>query len=269
MSEIQGIVRIDLSKFTNDELVEFAKQLNEENIGLKIENARLTQRLHKEVTENQDRATANHLLVENIGQLKAYIAELEKENIELKAANSALSERLATTEASVVTLTERVAKLESEHVAPISIREAMRLLERWICFNAVNKSKTKFKTDCFNFDKIKNCGDQQIQTRLAGTLSSLNLRKEHLNMLAYLKDCGDYVAHSPSNLSLSEWTALASEEESSELDEEDLKLVKTENSLKRDLFAALSSLLGLSDSGQLLFSDPIEKPKGIPVSRCH
>lgn len=73
----------------------------------------------------------------------------------------------------------------------ITVRTAMRWLERWICFVSVNESKLAFKTKFYNFQQFRtaSAAGGKEQKALAETLKKLNLTQDHLNYLEYLKDC--------------------------------------------------------------------------------
>lgn len=255
----------DLEKMSPAQLLEVAHGLLGSHVRLVLENAKLSADLGesgKEMSELkyqlagfQSKVATDHLLVEEITQLKECIKKLEEENTSLKEENGLLRQQ-------VQLLQTHIRQLEKEKVAPVTVREAMRILERWVCFRAVGLSKTKFKSGFYCFDKIQTSADTGVRAALAAELTNLGLSSAHLGMLAYLKDCGDYVAHKRDEYTVLEWEAIVcGVDEESEMDEDEVK----EKKIKTELVAALSAVVPHNADGALSISDPVEKPIVKPV----
>ena len=259
----------DMDKLT---LINLAKTLYADNIELARGNTVLTMKLQmsdtgadelrQTVARLQSQITTDHLLTEDISQLKKVIEELEKENEQLKEENSLLKAKLQTYEVRLKDAEDRLLAIEMSKVAPLSTREAMRILERWLCFEAVGKSKNKFKK-FYNFDKISK--DPTIQHSLDVVLADMKLDDDHLTLLSYLKDCGDYVAHTHDHVcTMAAWEALfcptSDRSEGSALDEEEIR----ENDFKADLLRSLMKFLPADLSGDFRLVDPVEKPIAVP-----
>lgn len=255
----------DLEQLSQAELLEFAQGLRGYNVRLVLENAKLSSALvecGKEKSELKDKLASfqskvatDHLLVEEITQLKEYIKQLEEENAALKEIRARLHEELKQLET-------RISRLEEEKVTPVTVREAMRILERWVCFRAVGMSKSTFKAGFYCFDKINTSGDTKLCAALDEELTKLGLSSAHLGMLAYLKDCGDFVAHVRGEFSALEWEAIVcGADEDSEMDEDEAK----ERRIKTELIAALSLVVPHNTVGALCIRDPVEKAMVKPV----
>ena len=242
----------DLGQMTPAQLLEYAQGLPGSHVRLVLENAKLSADLGecgKEKSDLKDKlagfqskVATDHLLVEEITQLKECIKQLEEKNTSLKEENGLLR--------------QLIRQLEEEKVAPVTVREAMRILERWICFRAVGLSKTKFKSGLYCFDKINTSGDDAVCAALAAEQTKLGLSSVHLGMLAYLKDCGDYVAHAREEYTVREWEVIVcGADEDSELDEDEAK----EKKIKTELIAALSVVVPHNADGSLSISDPVNR----------
>jgi len=129
---------------------------------------------------------ANELKDNEIVELKALVAELQEENVNLKSAVHKYEDIIQRHET-------RIELLESM-ANPITIREAMRILERCLCLEAAG-SKNSFKKKFYNFDKIRLSGDLTTQSNLATVLTTRGLSLDHIDYLGYLKDCGDLKVH--------------------------------------------------------------------------
>lgn len=164
-----------LEKLTNSHLLsEQNEKLNEEI------------RLFKE--ENEELKREIQLLKEENEELKREIQLLKEEKDELKQKNSNFEERIATLE---------------NVTQPISLREAMRILENKICFN-ISGSMKKYRNN-YSFQKIRSGEDEQLKANLQEKFNQLGLTSDHLTILDYLKDSGDFVAHKPPSMLISEW----------------------------------------------------------------
>jgi hypothetical protein len=227
---------------------------------LSIENAQLKKSLATMKNTNkelQDKQLQYHFHVEEIDNLKMLAAELRLENAALKIEKDLLIEKLDTFEA-------RLHAVETRD-EPKSVREAMRILERHICL-ASAPSTSQFKKKFYNFDKINTSKDLVVQARLKTELTRVGLSNDEIEMLGYLKDCGDFSAHCERpQLTFSEWEefiqspTIGSEVEDSETLEE--------NAAKLRLLAALSSYIPVESNRHWKIEDPIEKPKAPVLKR--
>ena len=177
-----------------------------DNVSLRADNVYLSDRLLAVEGEN--------IL------LRTDIVSLRADNVSLRADNVYLTDRLLAVEgenillrtdivslrADNVYLTDRLSAVESRNT-PITIREAMRKLERFLCLEAAG-SKNRFKM-FYNINQINTSKDIQIQSDWNGVLQRRNLRAEHIVALGFLKDCGDEMTHDQRPaLSKSLWSTL-------------------------------------------------------------
>ena len=254
-----------------------------ENTHLKILNGAITERL-KELSSDEERLTdkngelsnkngelvakaiSNHLLVEQNKDLRQSLEELKKENSMLKSENDMLRAKLSDVE-------KRISDLETRD-NPITIREAVRILESYICLDAVNGSKTKFRNGNFNLDAISKTSDPMVTAKLSNILSDRGLSKDHLVTISHLKDCGDYGAHaSRPVMTKVEWIeALTGEDliEASEAgdknDEEEKQLALAAVQIKTDLLRVLEYYNPCPATGGVWeIKHPVDKPMKVPV----
>ena len=177
-----------------------------DNVSLRADNVYLSDRLLAVEGEN--------IL------LRTDIVSLRADNVSLRADNVYLTDRLLAVEgenillrtdivslrADNVYLTDRLSAVESRDT-PITIREAMRKLERFLCLEAAG-SKNRFRM-FYNINKINTSTEIQIQSDWNGVLQRRNLRAEHIVALEFLKDCGDEMTHDQRPaLSKSLWSTL-------------------------------------------------------------
>eukprot|EP00981_Chlorochromonas_danica_P014744 scaffold8739_cov173-Ochromonas_danica.AAC.3 len=143
---------------------------------------------------------------------------------------------------------KRISELEARD-EPITVREAVRILEAYICLEAVGGSKTKFRKGNHNFDAISKTSDPKVTAQLSKILSTRGLSTDHLATISYLKDCGDFGAHAirPA-MTKDEWIeALTGEDvnEASEADErndeEEKQLALAAVRIKTDLLSVLEA----------------------------
>lgn len=66
------------------------------------------------------------------------------------------------------------AKLSADRISDLETREAMQMLERWICFKFAC-SKTCFQQKFYNLDKIDTKSDTAVKAGLASELTSHGL----------------------------------------------------------------------------------------------
>ena len=136
------------------------------------------------------------------------IISLVSRNAEQDGMMETLDRRITTlkTDTAHVYLTDRLSAVESRDT-PITIREAMRKLERFLCLEAAG-SKNRFRM-FYNINKINTSTEIQIQSDWNGVLQRRNLRAEHIVALEFLKDCGDEMTHDQRPaLSKSLWSTL-------------------------------------------------------------
>jgi hypothetical protein len=219
------------------------------------------------IEKNSDlhsKATDAHLLAEQNEELKKSVELLQAENSLLKSENELLKNKLAEYE-------ERIAVLEARD-EPITIREAIRILESFICLEAVGNSKTKFKNGLYNFDAFSRYGDSANQSDLKDVLTKRGLTFDHCKVMAYLKDCGDFGAHaSIPNLTKDEWFQVILGDEEAEASIFDNEKEKNEllaaASIKRTLLSVLEHYIPCPTSNDEFWNikHPVAKPMKSPV----
>jgi hypothetical protein len=151
-------------------------------------------------------------------------------------------------------LDSRMEKLEARYDS-ITIREVMRILERHICL-ASTLSKTKFKK-FYNIDKINKSNDTDLQARFQAEKLRIGLSNAHINMLDYLKHCGDLSAHH--YLTFDEWTDVIQLPIDPEIDDSE---TADENKVRRELLLALSRYILVElDGGKWKIEDPCYTPR--------
>jgi hypothetical protein len=268
------IHHIDIDSMSEEEMKSNLKFLLNENSQLKLVNGAITEKLKTfsdEVSKLTDANTkllatalSDHLLVEQNNNLHQNLGELQKENLLLKSQNEMLNNKLIDYE-------KRIVELETRD-EPITIREAIRILEAHICLEAVGGSKTKFKKGNYNFDAIAKTADPKVTSELKKVLIKRGLSSDHLTTISYLKDCGDFGAHvrRPGMTKL-EWIAALTKDDISEaseldVDEEDQKLALMEIKIKTDLVNVLEGYNPSPSSGGIWeIRNPVEKPMKEPV----
>ena len=196
------------------------KFLVNENWQLKLNLTALSQQLissQSDVAKLKDQQTSNYLITTQNEDLKRVVEELTKENEALRDKIEALRDIIEALEVQNIHLLEKIDGYDKRLLEieakdnPISIREAMRILESHICFEAVGRSKTKFKK-FYNFKKIMNGTDLSIQSTLSNILAIRGLSNPHLDTISFLKDLGAISAHHKRTvLSKDDWILLVSE----------------------------------------------------------
>jgi FtsZ-binding cell division protein ZapB len=257
-----------------------------ENNRLRFLNIQLSQKVEEVKTENDELLVKNstlhsklidtHLLVEQNEDLKANVELLQAENDLLKAENVMLKETLAGYKSRIESLEAREAgyksRIESLEARdePITIREAIRILESYICLEAVCGSKTKFRSGNYNFDAIKK--NVQYYISFQNVLSKYELTRDHLVVMAFLKEYGDFAAHGSSRhkLKKTEFYDLFvgdDELEASELDDNDVekKEILDTVKIKKDLFNLLEFYNPCPTDEVWDIRDPVAKPLENPV----
>ena len=231
------------------EATELCKLLLEESTELKFANHALLSKLdefqkgnsdlHDKINSLHSKATSDHLIVEQNEELKRTVELLQNENEQLKKENALLKAKLAEYE-------NRISQLEARD-KPITVREAMRILEHCICFEAVGKSKTKFAAGNYSFLAIAGNDDEKTKKALETTQQKYGITANHIKTMNFLKDCGDYTAHSDRPfLSKKEWieVLLGGEDgedgdESTFNDSEEAELAIKVKGIKTDLLTVM------------------------------
>ena len=173
--------------------------LRADNVSLRADNVYLTDRLLAVEGENI-------LLRTDIVSLRADNVYLTDRLLAVEGENILLRTDIVSLRADNVYLTDRLLAVESRDT-PITIREAMRKLERFLCLEAAG-SKNRFRM-FYNINKINTSTEIQIQSDWNGVLQRRNLRAEHIVALEFLKDCGDEMTHDQRPaLSKSLWSTL-------------------------------------------------------------
>ena len=234
---------IDLDGLSETEAKELCKLLLEESTQLKFTNHALLSKLDELQKDNSDlhdkinslhsKATSDHLIVEQNEGLKKTVELLQNENEQLKKENSLLKAKLAEYE-------NRISQLEARD-KPITVREAMRILEHCICFEAVGKSKTKFAAGNYSFLAIAGNDDEKTKKALETAQQKYNITANHIKTMNFLKDCGDYTAHSDRPfLSRKEWKEVLLEgEDGDDNDYEEAELASKVKAIKVDLLCVM------------------------------
>jgi regulator of replication initiation timing len=260
-------VKFDVDGLSETQAKDLVKNLLGENMQLKFSNNTLISELEKFGKENSDlnekisflhsKATSDHLIVEQNEELKRNIELLQNENEQLKHENAMLKAKLAEFES-------RISQLEARD-KPITVREAMRILEHCICFEAVKKSKRKFRDGNYNFAAIAANGDEDTKNALKTAQQNCGITANHIKTMNFLKDCGDFSAHSDRPfLTKKEWSELLlgddDEDESSFDDSEEAKV-------KTDLLSALEKFFPTPVDGDVPWQivDYTEAKKKVPV----
>lgn len=86
---------------------------------------------------------------------------------------------------------------------PVDIRNTMKKLERWLCYEAAG-SKSRFLR-FFNLDRISTQGDTPLKYDLAKVFSNRGLNEDHLDTLAFLKECIAVPDYGRPEMTVSEW----------------------------------------------------------------
>lgn len=158
-----------------------------------------------------------------------------------------IQSRLAQLERRIVTL---------ERADAITILEAIRLLERWICFLAVDRVRAKFIRGCWSFDRIVSTDNANLINALHAQLARLGLNCEHLADIQYLKDSCDRFLRSPLRVSIvGEEVLIQRDYDEREQSDDD----KQEHQLLSKLITALLRVVPLDGDDSWILVDPVEK----------
>ena len=136
-------------------------------------------------------------------------AEIKTHSITIEGLQSTVKEQNITIKRLDSTVQEQCIRLSAVESRdnPITVREAMRVLETHICLDAAGSKSRYYKY--YNIARISQSKESKAQEDLTRVLTALNLTEEHLNMLAYLKDNGDiYTHYRRPMLSKAEWISM-------------------------------------------------------------
>lgn len=186
---------------------------------------RISEQLRTKITELSAKITDQSLICQQNNELKIANEELTKLNNQMKQEIQELRDLVQTLKEEnrrlqkiIESYEERITNLERRD-KPITVREAMRILERFICLESAG-SKNKFLTKFFNFDKITKSGDTTVVANFNNILNRLGLTTAHLEYLSNLKDNGDIATHdNRPRLSKAEWDAMQKDGDDEEDDE--------------------------------------------------
>ena len=261
----------DVDSLCENDLKDLYKVLMQENIKLKYTNHALLSELEQLKKENinlEDRITplhsmaaSNHLIAEQYSALRRNVKLLQDQNEQLR-------KEIAELKAMSEEYDRRFTLLEARD-KPITVREVIRILEHCICFEAVGKSFTKFRDGSFSFEAIAGNSDKNIKNSLLLTQQKYGITSKHINLMNYLKDCGDYTAHSDRPfLTKNEWMEilLSDEDEDESYDSVDAQSAALAVNLKSDLLSALEKFFPSPGDGVLWeIVDYTERKKKVPV----
>lgn len=147
-----------------------------------------------------------------LARLKGFIQHSLQPEALLRERISSLERDLYTVRADLSAATDVIADLERRLVAvesrdkPITVREAMRELEKRICLEAAGSATAAKRL--YNFSRFEK-GSVTEQARLASVAALRGLSEDCLHALGYMKDLGDAAAHDARpSLPVSEWEGL-------------------------------------------------------------
>ena len=147
---------------------------------------------------------------------------------------------------------------------PITLREAMRMLERSMCFDASNKSKTKFRSGNYCFSEIAKTGNSDVIERLKSIQDELGVNNSVLATMRYLQKAGDFCVHQERPLhSIDEWREMLVQALSDE--DEDAQTSELEDS--NTISSQINTILSLMNHyhPDLRFVDSVDQPQKKPV----
>lgn len=148
------------------------------------------------------------------------IEKLKAEIINLMTVNTTLTNKLETSNVRTDKLEQDVAELKTRD-KPITVREAMRILEKYICLEVAG-SKTKLKK-CYSIEKIKDGTVSEYKTKLEEIKVKYGMTDDHFDMLAYFRETGGFCANKiRSVLTRENWNLAIMEED----DNDDDKIIK-------------------------------------------
>jgi hypothetical protein len=191
-------------------------------------------------------------------------SSFKEQNITIEGLQSTVKEQNITIERQNITIKRldstgqeqciRLSAVESRD-NPITVREAMRVLETHICLDAAGSKSRYYKY--YNIARISQSKESKAQEDLTRVLTALNLTEEHLNMLAYLKDNGDiYTHYRRPMLSKAEWISMLT------VDDDAC------SECAQELIKALEHYIPCpSDGKPWNITDPMNKEKGLLLTK--
>ena len=225
------------------------KRINE-SLWLSLKNCRIEK--SNLIEAYKSKTISDHLLVEQNEELKRNFKLRQVENKRLQEENSMLR-------AILTALETRLSLLEARN-NPITIRDAMRILERCICYKAVG-SRKKFRDGRYSFSAIEKKGEKEYIDNLERIKSEYGITARHMDKINYFKECGDYSAHSNRpHLTKKEWEALLQDEDEDE-DESAIDEETPQSHIGTDLLAALANFFPISNENEpwVIEGEPWEK----------
>eukprot|EP01033_Poteriospumella_lacustris_P005926 gene5926-gene6524 len=142
---------------------------------------------------------------------------------------------------------KRISELEAR-AERITVREAFRILEVHICLEAVGGSKSKFRNGNHDFDAISKTADPKITAQLSTILSTRGLSTDHLTMIGYLKEHGDFNLSKPVMMTKDEWCEILTGEDLNEASEADERNDEEEKQLALAAVRITTDLLSVLES---------------------
>ena len=175
----------ELTGINQYQLIQIENQLIENKIEINIlreENERLKKKI-----------------IEMEYEIKCLKSDLEVVKSTARIDKEALDAKIQITE-------EKLAVVNSRD-SPITVREAMRILERNICIKATG-SKRQY-TKYFNFELIKTSKNNLLINNFYAELKRVGLSEDHIEMIRFLKEIGNEAAHNQRPmLTVKEWELL-------------------------------------------------------------
>lgn len=144
-----------------------------------------------------------------------------------------------------------------ERYKKFTVRGIVRILESYICLEAVGGSKIRYRQGNHNFDVISKTADPIITAELSRVLSARGLSKDHVIVMDYLKDCGEiYSYRSIPLMTKKEWIVTLTADDIDEVaeaddrkDEEEKQLALKSVKIKTDLLNALEAYIPCPATG--------------------
>lgn len=222
------------------------RKLEEENMHLKATLAEEEEQPGETIAKHQDELVSLRTLVDQSQKAKLLLQSKYESPVEKYDALQAANTALAALEAKVGKLKEDIKDLQSrDH--PVTVREAMRVLEGYICL-AIVGSKTKARKGLYTLKLVSDSTDPTIKASLQNFMQNHQLTTDHAGILAYLKEYGDTATHDKRPL-LTPKELLNLVQESSEEEE---KLIT------QDLVRLLDNFAPKDSTGRLLLNSPLK-----------
>jgi len=185
-------VVVDVTALQNQVL-----KLEEENTRLRTKLDEKEKLLGETIVRHQDELVtlrvhvnqaqaAEEILQDKYETLREKYGALQKENERLTQLVDAMQKQIGEMESRIRVLESR------DH--PITVREAMRVLESHICI-AICGSKRKAKNGLCTLKKVSQSADPTISNAYNRFMTDRGLSVEHQNLLAFLKDHDDEATH--------------------------------------------------------------------------